>query len=136
MNWFEEHNKFSWAITFLIAVAIFYFSSIAIYPTSKSLGIKAEIYHICAFFGLTLALLVSSIKRKKLGLIPLIILTSFFYAILDEIHQIYTPGRFFSLEDLAWDASGILIASLVYTILIIKTSHILKTPSTSSLNGK
>ena len=121
IRWFEKRNKLSWTITFLIAAAIFYFSSIEVYPTSKTLGIKAEIYHITAFLGFALALLVSSIKRKKLSLIPLTILISFFYAILDELHQLYTPGRFFSLEDLAWDASGILIASLVYLIISIKT---------------
>lgn len=50
---------------------------------------------------------------------------SFFYAITDEIHQIFVPGRACQFLDMMVDLAGIVSGMLVYSIiyLIIKQIH-------------
>lgn len=50
--WFEKHNKISWAITVIIAAAIFYISSLTFesYGGSRGIGYRALLYHIIMFF--------------------------------------------------------------------------------------
>jgi VanZ family protein len=33
------------------------------------------------------------------------------YGVSDEVHQLFTPGRFFSIHDMACDATGSLIGA-------------------------
>jgi len=50
---------------------------------------------------------------------------SFFYAITDEIHQIFVPGRACQFLDMMVDLAGIVSGMIVYSIiyLIIKQIH-------------
>ncbi len=40
------------------------------------------------------------------------------YAILDEIHQIYVPGRSFQFTDILTDASGSLLGILIFSAIL------------------
>lgn len=66
--------------------------------------------HFSVFFILALALWplnrLYGVKRPYL----ITIILSFLYALSDEIHQIFVPGRAFELSDLILDFSGSLLA--------------------------
>ncbi len=120
ISWFEKHNKISWAITILIAIGIFYISSLTFAPgPSGKESILPTLYHILAFFFLTLFLFIASLKNRKEPFI-LVIFIVLLYAILDEVHQFFVPGRTCSIFDVFLDNSGIIFASLIYFIARIK----------------
>ena len=118
IKWFEERNALSWAITILIAVFIFYFSSLVL--EEVAVGVKSWmsiVYHISVFFFFSLFLFISLIKGKKnskLFLFGILILLS--YGIIDEIHQFFVPGRFCTVIDVFFDLIGISFAFMIYLI--------------------
>src|SRR3989338_7628956 len=127
ISWFEKYNKLSWSITLIIAIMIFYISSLTFSPgAGKGYDVKPIIYHISAFFFLEFFLLISLIKGKSEKLIPISIIMAILYGISDELHQYFVPGRNLSPSDIFLDAIGISFASLLYFISIkyreIKTS--------------
>ena len=66
----------------------------------------------------------------KEKLVPVLAVSvSFFYAITDEIHQIFVPGRACQFSDMMVDLGGIISGMIVYTVIYIvvrKTSTKLK----------
>jgi len=119
ISWFEKHSKISLLITIIIAVAIFYVSSLT-FPSGKpGSNIKSILYHLFIFFLFSLFLLISLTKRKNVKLIPIAITTAVLYGILDELHQLFVPGRACSLGDVFVDAVGITFAFMLYSIRIL-----------------
>ena len=119
--WFEKHNKISWTITITAAIAIFYISSRTFQSVSASgLNIVPTAYHILAFFFFSLLLLIS-IRGKRKAFLFLGIILALLYAISDEIHQLFVPGRNGSVFDVFLDSIGILAASVFYYLNKIKT---------------
>ena len=51
---------------------------------------------------------------------------SFLYALSDEIHQYFVPGRAFQISDLAVDTSGAIIGVVVWFVLFILIKTIIK----------
>lgn len=78
------------------------------------------VYHFFAFFFLAFFLAVSCIKGsyKKKRLFLFTVMTSVVYAILDELHQYFVPGRYMSLLDMGVDSLGILVASAIYFVRV------------------
>jgi len=119
IKWLEEHNALSWAITILIAVFIFYLSSL-VFEGVGGFGIKSWmsiVYHIGVFFFLSFFLFISLIKGKKnskLFLFGILILLS--YGVIDEIHQFLVPGRFCTVVDVFFDLIGISFGFMIYLI--------------------
>jgi len=117
---FEKYNKISWTITILIALTIFYMSSLSFPQGSPGpeFTLKPIIYHFFAFFFLNLFLMISitkgKLKNKKL--ILLAILLSIIYATLDEFHQYFVPGRTSTISDVLIDTWGILFSVIVYRL--------------------
>lgn len=118
ISWFEKHNKLSWIITILIAIIIFYISSLTFEttPFKDFLGIEAIAYHFYSFLFLSVFLLISLVQGKNKKLILLAILLCVFYAITDEIHQLFVPGRTSTFSDVIIDFAGILFAGLIYSL--------------------
>lgn len=119
--WLENHNKISLGIVILIAITIFYLSSLSFeyYPVRTLTNIRSLLYHIFVFFLFTLFLLISLLQGKeKFSIFILAIAISIIYGISDEIHQFFVPGRFCSLLDVGVNGVGILFASMSYLILI------------------
>ena len=117
--WLEKNSKLSWAITIIISIIIFYISSLTFESTpSGGFGINTILYHILAFFFLSLFLSISIIKGKNKALIFLAANIAIIYAFSDEIHQLFVPGRNSSLLDVLFDSIGILLASMLYIISI------------------
>lgn len=119
ISWFERHSKISWTITILIAVTIFYLSSISFKTYNVGgIGLQAVFYHILAFFFLAAFLLISLVKGKKKKFIPLGIVLAILYSISDEVHQFFVPGRAMALFDMFLDSTGIIFAAVIYLAFI------------------
>jgi VanZ family protein len=128
-TFFEKNPKTSLSITFIGAAGIFIISSLTFYP-GKAVSILTILYHILAFFFLALFLFISLIQgRKNYLLIMPAFLLALSYAISDEIHQFFVPGRSCTICDVFLDLTGISLAFLVYLIRLnlpqknIKTQH-------------
>lgn len=122
IRWLEENKLISWVITSFIFIFIFYISSLSFaLPPKGPVSINATFYHIGIFFILSVFFFISSLDRKwnsKKIILSLAILV--IYALLDELHQFFVPGRFMSFDDFLLDFAGIQLASLIYYILIFK----------------
>ena len=88
-------------------------------PGPGTIVIKSIIYHFLIFFLLSGFLLISLIKGKKTNLFLFGIIIVIIYAISDEIHQLFIPGRVFSIADILTDSAGILFAGLIYLRTLI-----------------
>ncbi|MFH1503445.1 MAG: VanZ family protein [Candidatus Diapherotrites archaeon] len=110
---FDKKRIFYLFMTLLIAIVIFYASTIEA-TAGKSLGVNlATIYHFGIFFMLTFFLSLT-ITNKKISnkTILITLLISLTYALSDEFHQLFVPGRFASLKDILIDGIGSLCAVL------------------------
>jgi VanZ family protein len=114
-----EKNKWL-AITFtiLIAIEIFYFSSISGgEPSPKAGGINLTIiYHLIVFFLFNFFLLTSVIGKKEVkGKYLLIVLAlSIVYSLSDEVHQLFVPFRVFDIQDILINNIGIFSSTILY----------------------
>lgn len=104
-------------MTILIAMEIFYFSSIPGGGIGKGriIGV-ATMYHFIAFFLFNFFLTISIKGSKKMKISYLIfpIIISIVYALLDEFHQIFVPFRTATIKDIFVDSLGILFSAIVY----------------------
>jgi VanZ family protein len=57
-------------------------------------------------------------KKKRLWLLLMPIMISTFYAITDEIHQTFIPGRSGQITDVLLDASGAATGSLLFFLFV------------------
>lgn len=90
---------------------IFYFSSrsttgIGTNETNRFLILKS--FHLIEYATLAFLLLLAVSKNK------LVILIGYLYAISDEIHQFFIPGRTSRFRDTLIDLIGILIGILIF----------------------
>lgn len=118
IGWFERNRGFSIIFVILIAVEIFFFSSIsgdALAP-APSISSIPIIYHFSVFFLLNFFILTSLNGNKKIKIRYLItaLIFSIIYSILDEMHQLFVPFRNADLGDVLIDNIGILSSNLVY----------------------
>jgi VanZ family protein len=122
---FSKERIFYILMTLLIAIVIFLVSSISSFPNLEKTGINISIfYHFGVFFMFTFFLTLSLINGKLDNkTILIILLISLAYALSDEFHQLFVPGRFCSLEDMLIDFAG-----SICSVLVIKTIEKLKTP--------
>lgn len=81
-------------------------------------GTVRTIAHCCEFAALGF-LLINAIRSFKESFNPVLsVIISFGYAITDEIHQLYVPGRAFQLIDLTVDLLGITLGTIAFIILV------------------
>ncbi len=121
IGFFEKHSVFSWFFVILMAGAIFYVSSLSFEPIpSPVTSIRAILYHFTVFFLLAFFFLIAMIKGKRsfVYFIFIVIAISLVYAVSDEFHQLFVPGRACSFSDFIVDSAGILLACFLYTIKI------------------
>jgi VanZ family protein len=119
LNWLRKNNHISWLITILLAVFIFIMSSIDFSSTIPSGGFswKSMTYHFSAFFIFSFFLFHSSyFQNNKNKNIVLGLVIAMAYAILDEVHQIFVPGRFYSIFDIFTDWVGVFFAYIIFLL--------------------
>lgn len=81
-------------------------------------GTVRTIAHCCEYAALGF-LMLNALRSFKQSLSPILsALLSFTYAITDEIHQLFIPGRAFQLVDLAVDLTGIILGTVAFIILV------------------
>ncbi|MCP2597920.1 VanZ family protein [Candidatus Aminicenantes bacterium AC-335-L06] len=105
-----------WWIPFVLYnFLIFYLSSLS--KISGSEKVPDEISHFFEFGLLSILFFLGWTQGFKEKIrkehVFLIIFFSFLIAISDEVHQIFVPGRIFSLKDLSFDLLGILFFSIL-----------------------
>lgn len=73
--------------------------------------------HFCEYagFGFFVCNAFYAFKNKLMPVVSA--LSSLGYALTDEIHQIFVPGRAFQISDLAVDLGGIALGTVVFVIL-------------------
>ena len=103
----------------LISIQIFWISSLSqktISIPSQTFPLKSIIYHFCIFFLFAFFLLASLKGKKELTkkMLILVLIISLSYAVLDEIHQYFVPGRYSSMGDIIIDSLGIFISIFIY----------------------
>ena len=116
IEWLEKKRYPAIFLTLLIAIEIFYFSSI---PGARLMAGNLDLsiaYHLFVFFLLNFFLLISVNGSKKIRIKSLIVVlvVSLAYAFLDEIHQIFVPFRYPDIGDILINSTGIFISALVY----------------------
>ena len=92
-------------------------------------AISDKIHHLVAYFILSALLYLTLIYQRKSKTLftyapsATIILASI-YGALDEIHQIFVPGRFADILDWLADLAGTLLGVLLISYLIKKLKYI------------
>ncbi len=118
IGWLEKKRYAAIILTTLIAIEIFYFSSISgtFYQVGIGLTPIPTIYHLIVFFLFNFFLLLSIIGNKKIKINYIIIALSIsiIYALSDEFHQIFIPFRYPSIQDILIDTIGIFVSTIIY----------------------
>ena len=103
-------------ITALIAIEIFYFSSIPGGVPGTGGGIRVSIiYHLIVFFLFNFFLLMSIKGNREIRLtyIMTALIISILYAFLDEFHQFFVPFRAPDIGDILTDTIGIFLSTIL-----------------------
>jgi VanZ family protein len=58
------------------------------------------------------------VKEKRIKILPAATIIGVLYGISDEIHQLFVPGRYFSLQDILINSIGVILASTLYLYTI------------------
>lgn len=117
---FLEKSRLSWLITIVIAIFIFYISSLSLYQVGPEIGgnTNSFVYHFFIFFWFAFFLSLSLIRGKKINLLIIVILIAAIYAGSDEFHQLFVLNRNCSFSDFLTDLAGAFFAILIYTFSI------------------
>ena len=94
----------------LYASAIFIGSSIPGESMPKAVSVYSTALHIAEY--LVLGFIVFPYLSRRGGTLFLAVLFSAMYGVSDEIHQLFVPGRFFSVADIASDCVGSAVGTL------------------------
>jgi VanZ family protein len=107
-----------WIVVYLIAVVIFYFSSLS-YPLGKpgAIGLSSWVFHLVEYAVLSMAAYFAFLNdnrfvNKRVSTILFVLM----FAVSDELHQLFVPGRVASLADLGIDAFGSFVVLLAINI--------------------
>ncbi len=80
-----------------------------------------KVFHLVEFGGLGLALVLNADlfgeKRRKFRMVS----SGVVWAVLDEFHQSFVPGRDCSFQDVFADIAGLLLAVWIFSRIFIKT---------------
>ncbi|MBI2042998.1 VanZ family protein [Candidatus Pacearchaeota archaeon] len=122
--WVEKRRYFSLIMFLLIALEIFYISSIPGSKAPSGFPLIPIIYHFSVFFlfGFFLFFLIKGEKKANPYHIMLTLLFALIYATLDEIHQAFVPLRSPSINDVFIDFIGLSL-SLLISVFISKKAN-------------
>jgi len=111
-----------WFPVYFYMIFIFYLSSQSVVPIMGGdivgLNLSDYVKHSFEYFILSLLVYRAVSNHKvKINSEILTVILSGVYAISDEVHQLFIPGRQFSLLDILADLIGIIIAIISYRII-------------------
>ena len=112
----EPYQKVCLFFTFVVGIVIFWVSTWPGTGVSHfEIPLLPILYHAGIFFLFTCFLFLATGISKKF--VPLILLVSLFYAVLDELHQYFVPGRAAVVFDVGCDFIGAVVAIVFLGIL-------------------
>lgn len=98
-------------------------------PTDNfpSITFLDKMVHFVAYFGLGVLFNLTLLFQNKYPLLKrnsyfFTVLIGTIYAILDELHQLFIPGRFGDVMDVLADFTG-LVAAVIFVYLIVKLTR-------------
>ena len=108
-----RHFTCYWVPVILYAGLIFTLSSFPLPPPKVEIPFVDKFIHLIEY-GILGFLLYRALRVSKLAkqVFILAIIFSILYALSDEIHQLFVPGRKFDLWDLAADSVGAILVTL------------------------
>ena len=86
-------------------------------------GVVRKIAHVLefSFLGIWVSLFISTFSKKAVFMIAVSTAFCMVFAVLDEVHQIFVPGRSCEISDMAIDTVGALIGAAVIYLVITLT---------------
>jgi len=104
---------FYWLPVIAYMGVIFYFSSMS-RPPVPGVGFKSmDLFeHAAEYLVLSLLLFRAAVRYEMKNAYTFSIIVATIYGATDEIHQLFVPGRFFSITDIVADAIGALFVLL------------------------
>ncbi len=128
VKWLEKHRLISFTIMILLAIEIFWFSSLQFIGGGKSLSIISIAYHFIVFFLFSFFLFATIKRNKKITALQIfiVLIISTTYAISDEIHQSFVPSRDAGIRDILTNTSGIFFSMLIYIYITKKSNSFLE----------
>src|SRR3989344_3148618 len=116
IKWLEKNSDVCWIIVIGIAVIIFVLSSFSFNSPSgpPGTGLWSIVYHLLAFFFLNAFLLMAFVRGKRYEFILVAVFISITYGILDEVHQLFVPGRVSGVFDVMINNAGIFFSTIFY----------------------
>lgn len=126
---------FYWLPAIFLIAAISYLSHLpaqTLHETIKVPDSAPLVYHTTVFCLLAISVYrVSSLHVPNNGLWPFLIAIMFpgGYAVVDEFHQSFVPGRFATIEDVVYDSLGITIGIIIIFITKFITSLLYRAQS-------
>ncbi len=108
-----KHFMRYWAPVILYAGLIFTISSFPLPPPKVEIPFVDKFIHLIEY-GILGFLFYRALRASRLAkqVFILAIIFSILYALSDEIHQLFVPGREFDLWDLAADSLGAILIAI------------------------
>lgn len=78
---------------------------------------KCAHFTLFFFFSLIISLYVNCYKRDAAVFLITVFLTGVIFAVSDEIHQLFVPGRGCQLRDVLIDSNGVLAGGIIFDIM-------------------
>lgn len=122
----KNKKIFYWAAAITYALLIFFLSSLSGSQTDRFYLFKNsdKVIHIVVYSVLCLLLnraFFFTFKNSVKRYVPIIaIFISIVYAITDEFHQSFVPGRYASMDDIFADGIGAVISQIILYIKDVK----------------
>lgn len=122
----KNKKIFYWAAAITYALLIFFLSSLSGSQTDRFYLFKNsdKVIHIMVYAVLCLLLnraFFFTFKNSVKRYVPIIaIFISIVYAITDEFHQSFVPGRYASMDDIFADGIGAVISQIILYIKDVK----------------
>ncbi|HEA46225.1 MAG TPA: VanZ family protein [Candidatus Pacearchaeota archaeon] len=115
IRWLEKNRYVAIILTILIAIEIFYFSSIPGTTVPGGIPGVSMIYHFLVFFLFNFFLLISIKGQEKINSkhVLIALLISISYSVLDEVHQMFVPLRMPDILDVLTDTAGIVLSTIL-----------------------
>ncbi len=113
-------SKIAWLLVFSYAGLIFYFSSLPGDTVPDLFANSDIVFHTLEYFPFGFLIVCAFMATWKLTNSKYLLFLLFvvmLYALSDEVHQIFVPGRTFSLADLIFDCIGSMLGGLSFVWL-------------------
>ena len=107
----------AWAPVGLYALLIFFFSALPGQNIPRPFAGADKLYHLLEYGLLALLLMRAWARMGRYSRIQALLATIFvvmLYALMDEFHQFFVPGRYASLLDWVADLAGGVLGGVLY----------------------